>query len=227
MKLLSDARKLARSSIVANSKMNRQRVLSGVNSYQRELRFDIIDFLLSRLRDSEKVVWLDLCCGQGNALIDASLMLQDRGVDNIQLMGIDLFVGAQISSIPFLDIRSGILPDALPSFSCDLVTCVHGLHYIGDKLLVITKACEILKPDGVFISNLDHKNIKATSGKTLPGIRKWLSHAPVNYSPTTHIVRCTGNTQLKFSWLFTGANDQAGPNYTLQSVVDSYYQVLK
>jgi len=49
-RLLSDA-ELERSAVVANCAMNRERQLSGVNSYARELGFDPLEFLTSRLAD--------------------------------------------------------------------------------------------------------------------------------------------------------------------------------
>ena len=47
----------------------------------------------------------------------------------------------------------------------DLITCVHGLHYIGDKLAVIQKAAGWLKADGTLLANLDLNNLKL-AGKT-------------------------------------------------------------
>ena len=76
--LLSRAQ-LERSTVVANSGMNRERVLWGVNSYQKELghtrsarAMDILGFLTARAREYDTVRWVDLCCGTGNALIQAA-----------------------------------------------------------------------------------------------------------------------------------------------------------
>lgn len=65
--LLEEAR-LEESAVVANCAMNRDRQLSGVNSYARELGFDPADAitsLLARAGDAAPgaVAWLDLCCG--------------------------------------------------------------------------------------------------------------------------------------------------------------------
>jgi len=57
--LKSDALEL--SGIVANSAMNRERVCVGKNSYARELSFDPLDFLKSRLETQGRADWLDLC----------------------------------------------------------------------------------------------------------------------------------------------------------------------
>ncbi len=37
----------------------------------------------------------------------------------------------------------------------DLITCVHGLHYAGDKLAVLTRAVDWLTPGGLFAADLD------------------------------------------------------------------------
>ena len=48
MKLLDDS-SLERSSVVANSRMNRERVAVGTNSYEKELGLDPIAVLADRL----------------------------------------------------------------------------------------------------------------------------------------------------------------------------------
>ncbi|CRK56250.1 hypothetical protein [Alloactinosynnema sp. L-07] len=59
---LIDDTALALSSVVANNAMNRGR---GLESYRRELGFDPIAMVRDR-------GWLDLCCGEARALIDAA-----------------------------------------------------------------------------------------------------------------------------------------------------------
>jgi hypothetical protein len=70
-RLLDDAA-LHASSVVANNAMNRERQLAGVNSYQRELGFSVLDFLVARAAGNGTAAWLDLCCGTGRALIQVS-----------------------------------------------------------------------------------------------------------------------------------------------------------
>ena len=45
-----------KSDIVANSTMNRSRGLSGVNSYAKDLRFDVLDWLVRRCEVKSSVV---------------------------------------------------------------------------------------------------------------------------------------------------------------------------
>ncbi|MBO0869883.1 MAG: hypothetical protein J2P15_15085 [Micromonosporaceae bacterium] len=65
-RLLDDG-SLATSSVIANCAMNRERQLAGVNSYAKELGFNPLDALLTRLAEQDRAGWLDLCCGTGRA----------------------------------------------------------------------------------------------------------------------------------------------------------------
>ncbi|BBM83441.1 class I SAM-dependent methyltransferase [Candidatus Uabimicrobium amorphum] len=203
------------SDVVANNAMNRERGLSGINSYEKELRFSIVDFINKRLETQPQVAWLDLCCGKGYALQQAS---QRFSSDKLIIYAVDL-VGdfVHVAGGKF---TVGSLPEALPDRCFDLITCVHGLHYIGDKLQVIFRATQCLTSQGIFLANLDHRNIKSISGKTLRGIVKLLRDPPCKYSG--HVL-CISSQISAFPFAFIGADDKAGANYTGQPVVDSYY----
>ena len=64
MKLLNDD-ELERSGVVANCRMNRERVLTGSNGYSREVGFNPLHYLRERTAPGRPVAWLDLCCGTG------------------------------------------------------------------------------------------------------------------------------------------------------------------
>jgi hypothetical protein len=81
---------LAGSAVVANCAMNRERQLTGVNSYTRELGFDPVEVLLDAHSDGPTVAWLDLCCGTARALIQAADRLADMGLAGTELVGVDL-----------------------------------------------------------------------------------------------------------------------------------------
>jgi hypothetical protein len=68
------------SPVVANCRMNRERVIAGANSYARELKLDIVDFLTEKARQGITVHWLDICCGSGKALLQAAMLLREKGV---------------------------------------------------------------------------------------------------------------------------------------------------
>ena len=74
----------------------------------------------------------------------------------------------------------------------DLITCVHGLHYLGDKLRTLTKISSLLAEKSIFFGNLDHRNIKSENGKTLRGILKLLTTIPHFYSSATHVLKIKG-----------------------------------
>ena len=84
MALLSEA-ELSHSDVVANCRMNRERVLRGGNGYVRELGLDPVAFLAERLERRRQVAWLDLCCGAALALGEAAVELGDRA----KLVGVD------------------------------------------------------------------------------------------------------------------------------------------
>lgn len=75
MKFLRDA-SLERSTVVANSRMNRERGAVGVNSYEKDAGLDPISFLADRLSVASSASWLDLCCGRGRALIETASTLR-------------------------------------------------------------------------------------------------------------------------------------------------------
>jgi len=209
---------LANSDVVANSLMNRTRRLSGVNSYERELGMDITGLFMDRFS------WLDLCCGAGVALVEAVQRAMQMNV-SVTIAGMDLiddFAPAPGGSE--LTFKQGGLPDDLPAGPFDLITCVHGLHYIGDKIGLLEQLPALLTSHGRFVGNLDHTNIKGENGKTLPGILKWLNRSPLSYSKTSHRITIQQATVIETPFEYLGADDQAGPNYTMQPVVDSCYR---
>jgi SAM-dependent methyltransferase len=167
MDLLGDD-ELERSAVVANCRMNRERGLVGSNGYVRELGFSPLDFLRERVASGHLVAWLDLCCGTGRALIQAARLLRDEGLsDGIAIVGVDL-VGMFDRPDPGLQ-RLRLVEASLtawrPDRQFDLITCVHGLHYVGDKLGLIARAASWLAEDGLFVASLDLHNLKFADGK--------------------------------------------------------------
>ena len=82
---------ILKSDIVANSTMNQSRGLSGVNSYTKDLRFEVLSHLLERHKANGSVVWYDICCGEARALFQAATEVSDRGIhDGVNIIGADL-----------------------------------------------------------------------------------------------------------------------------------------
>ena len=225
MTLLSDD-ELERSAVVANCRMNRERDLIGSNGYDRELGFNPLDFLRGRIALGRRVAWLDLCCGTGKALIQAARIVHAEGLD-IEIVGVDL-VGMFHRPDPDLTclrLVEASLRTWRPDRPFDLITCVHGLHYVGDKLGLIARAASWLVDDGLFVANLDLDNLKLADGRC-GGSRvvSDLRRAGLEYDRRKRLVVCRGRKVVDLPYRYLGADDRAGPNYTGQPAVDSYYQ---
>ena len=228
MKELKNQNQLHNSSIVANSLMNRGRKCFGGNSYEKELSFPILEFLISRAQTEKQTVWLDICCGQGNALIEAAKTLTEQNLDsNINVIGIDLVGMFQKfpSESDCLELIKTSFEDFKSTREFDLITCVHGLHYISDKLEFIENCVSRLKPDGIFLTNLDLANFKFQNGERADKtIAKSFKNVGLEYDSKKHLLVCKGKKEFKFEFEYLGADDEAGANYTKQKVVDSYYR---
>lgn len=225
MKLLNDD-SLTRSSVVANCQMNRERTLTGSNGYEKELRLNPLEHLLGR--SGAKIRWLDLCCGEGKALLEAARSVHGQGLDDrIEIVGVDL-VAPTIAAEPKISclrlIRASV-NTWQPAWQFDLITCVHGLHYIGDKLGLVVRAASWLTDAGQFVANLDLNNIKVAGGRGASRIvAKELRKAGLEYDRRRKLVHCSRRIEAQLPFRYCGADDQAGPNYTKQAAVDSYYE---
>jgi SAM-dependent methyltransferase len=227
-RMLLDLRKLENSPTVANGRMNREREIRGTNSYAADLGFDVIQFLVERLERREAVAWLDLCCGSGRALIQAAECLRELGMaGRVILLGVDLvdMFAAVPEGIGNLTLTAASAHEWRPSQEFDLITCVHGLHYVGDKLDLIARAASWLRPEGVFAGHLDLGNVKLVGHKSANArVGKEFKRLGLEYDRRRHIVSCHGCRRIEFPFCYVGADDEAGPNFTRQPAVDSYYQ---
>ena len=222
---LKDDTTLANSAVVANNAMNRQRKATGINSYEKELKFNPVAFLTERL-DNATINWLDLCCGEGNALIQAAIHFKSKH-NAIQLKGIDLvdyFSPHDHTLSQILSLNSQNLSYWNPKTTYDLITCVHGLHYVGDKLGLIQKVAKALKKDGIFMANLDLDNIKIQEvSDTDKWLKRFFKKAKMQYNSNTNIVKLLGPSIIEANLEYVGSNDKIGPNYTGQPAVCSVY----
>jgi len=166
--------------------MNRERNSSGINSYEKEFKFKPEVYLESKIREFGQASWLDLCCGYGKALIQTAAFFYKLGRQNmIKLKGIDLVdtfphVAKEITCVEF---ESGSVIDWVPEQTYDLITCVHGLHYPGDKLKVIETSIKALNPTGLFIANLDLNNIVIEGKNTNAYLKKYLNNTVLFITP--------------------------------------------
>jgi hypothetical protein len=171
---------------------------------------------------------LDLCCGEAKALLEAARIVHGQGLDaRVEIVGVDLVAPptpTEPESSCLRLIRSS-LTTWQPSERFDLITCVHGLHYLGDKLGFLAQAISWLAEDGHFAANLDLNNIKLTDGRPAGRVvAKELRRAGLDYDSRKKRVHCSRRIEVRWPFRYCGANDQAGPNYTKQPAVDSYYE---
>jgi len=229
MSSLKQSAELEQSSVVANAAMNRDRGFVGVNSYERDLAFELLDFLTARLQQNGVASWLDLCCGTGKALIETGEKLPPNADRREwKIVGVDLVnmfrpIPAGLSGVEF---HTASLHAWSPRESFDLITCVHGLHYIGDKLDLLRRAASWLKPDGLLLAHLDLANVcLAGPVKRSQMLGNQFKRAGLEYHRRLHLLRCEGKREIDFPYEYVGADDQAGPNYSRQPAVNSHYRV--
>ncbi|MGI5164761.1 class I SAM-dependent methyltransferase [Spirillospora sp. CA-253888] len=215
-RLLNDAA-LEGSSVVANCTMNRERSLTGSNGYGRELGLDVMATLKGRARSSP-VRWLDLCCGSGRALVEAARLVT---AERVEITGFDLVDHFVTGAVPPLRLITGSVTEWEPEDRFDLITCVHGLHYVGDKLGALARAASWLTEDGLFVANFDARSIRGSDGTRR--LTAELRRQGFTYDAARRRISCQGNAKVRFPYRYLGADDQAGPNYTGQPAVDSFY----
>lgn len=134
--------------VVANCRMNRSRDLA---SYRRELGLDPLSFL----NRFDNPGWLDICCGEGRALITAA-----KQAPKVEIVGVDLAGHFRSDTPTNLAFQKAPLRGLVPNRSFQLITCVHGLHYIGDKLSALLKLAGWLADDGIFVGHFDPRSLK-------------------------------------------------------------------
>ncbi|WP_231921285.1 class I SAM-dependent methyltransferase [Micromonospora auratinigra] len=226
---LLDDTTLEASAVVANSAMNRERQLAGVNSYTRELGFNPLDWLLTRTRRSRQATmgWLDLCCGTGRGLRQAADALARDGLDDrVTIVGVDLvdFFDPTPARGQALRLTCASITSWSPDRRFDLITCVHGLHYVGDKLGALTRVAGWLAEDGQFTADLDLDSIRRADGRPVGRLLATaLRAAGFTVDTRRHRIGRRGPGPVSLPWTYLGADDRAGPNYTGQPAVHSYY----
>jgi len=228
MKRLLAVDALERSGTVANCRMNRERTLTGSNGYSSDLGINPLSLLEGKSTGRDQVSWLDLCCGSGRALLEAAQTAHNQGWDaNFTIIGVDLVeaFARPDPTVKCLRFVAASLSTWEPDQPFDLITCVHGLHYIGDKLDLIARAVSWLTDDGRFAANLDLNNCKFADGRSAGRLlAAEFRRNGLQYQPRKKLVTCEGRRDVKFPFHFLGGDDESGPNYTRQPAVDSYYE---
>ncbi len=207
--------------------MNLGRGFSGVNSYERDLRFSVTQFLAERVRERGEAVWYDACCGQGKALVEAGKQFAaTEWGPQVQISGVDLVEMFTPEAAPGVTLIAADVTAFTLDQPADLITCVHGLHYLGDKLGFLQKSYDMLAPGGLLIGHLDADNVRrAESGVSI--WRQASRHAgKKGVTPTlrNHVLNLLrSDATLDFGMTFQGATISEKPNYTGITVIDSWY----
>jgi hypothetical protein len=82
-----------------------------------------------------------------------------------------------------------------------------------------------LADDGLFAANLDPANLKLGYGRSASRrFSSGLRRVGLSYEARRRPVACRGRKEADFPYRYLGADDRAGPNYTVQPAVDSYYR---
>jgi len=229
---------LERSGVVANCRMNRERTLTGGNGYTREIGFNPFEFLVQAASVRDNVRWLDLCCGTGNALIEAARSIEALGLSRqIQIVGVDLVgmftpqringVGNGPDTMNSLQLIEASVMNWQPERQFDLITCVHGLHYIGDKLKLLIDAASWLTDNGQLAANLSLENLKLWDAKSASRtVAAELRRQGLDYDSRRKRIQRKGRATIRLPFRYLGADDSAGPNYSGQPAVDSYYELV-
>lgn len=214
---LKDQDALAASPVVASSSMNRSRRRA---DYARELALDPAERLASG------AAWLDLCCGEGRALVEVAAHLHEHRVRSA-IVGVDLAASHDRPvEAPGVTIVEANVELWAPDRAFDLITCVHGLHYVGDKLGLLARALGWLRPGGLLVSHLDPANLRLDDGRpawrrVLPRLRA----AGATWDARRGLLRCRP-ARLDLGLAYVGADDAAGPNRTGQPAVHSLYRAV-
>ncbi|MDI2128093.1 methyltransferase domain-containing protein [Yinghuangia seranimata] len=217
-----------------------------MNSYTRELHVDL-PALLRAATPAHPAAWLDLCCGSGRALVEAASLPPlaappasphagntDLDPPRFDFTGVDL-VDFYVPAPWPRGVRFATAPVAEWSppegARYDLITCVHGLHYVGDRLGLLARAATWLAPEGVLAANLDVNGIRLVGGASAARrAAAALRAAGFVYDARRKLVTRRGplgasGVAALGRLRYVGADDQAGPNYTGQPAVDAYYSL--
>ncbi|WP_457031360.1 class I SAM-dependent methyltransferase [Kitasatospora sp. P5_F3] len=154
------------------------------------------------------------------------MLAADRLPADAVLTGVDLVgpVGHR-SSAATVRLVTASLADWAPGRRYDLITCVHGLHYLGDKLGLLARIADWLGRDGRFAAQFDPESVRHSDGGSLARpVLAALRAAGFEYRARQHLLTLDGGRTVRLPFDYLGADDTAGPNYTGQPGVASYYR---
>lgn len=138
------------------------------------------------------------------------------------ITGIDLVDAFAARSTLNLDLIEASVSSWEPDRQFDVITSVHGLHYVGDKLGLVTRCISWLKPTGLFAASFDAAGV-LVEGWSSARIASVLTEAGLEYDARRKLLRGKGHALRSLPFRYLGADAEAGPNYTGQPAVGSHY----
>lgn len=216
------------SPVVANNRMNRLRGFVGVNSYEKDLKTNLVQTLLAHTDKKDVVHWLDVGCGVGKALIEAGEFWEAHYPDrHVQMTGIDLVDNFAPLPTCLQNVQFWAMPMHAwqPTQRYELITAVHSFHYFGDKLGILQKVLQALTPNGLFVGQVDLSSIWVGKESQEKSLATYLRRQGIKYNSRTKLLRCEGQKTLDLPYRFMCASDQAGANYTGQEAVRAFYEL--
>ena len=159
----------------------------------------------------------------------AKFIKENKHENKIGLEGIDLvsYFSEYSAYEGILRLIQMNLENWTPNKKYDLVTIVHGLHYIGDKISLLEKVSNALNQDGKLLGNFSLENVRIQGVKDSEKmLRKIFKESGIVYNSRTKMIEITESISLSSKFKYLGADDQVGPNYTGQPVVDSVYEFV-
>jgi SAM-dependent methyltransferase len=184
------------------------------------------------------VRWLDACCGEGRALREASQLWTSMPWSrHLEIVGLDLWDDLPPSQAsadgPALRFVGADIADwTPPDVPLDLITCVHGLHYLPNKLGFLERAYSWLAPDGgLLLAHLDTANVRQEGSETTDlwaTLARRARKQGVTLRLSNHLLRLqrtpdSPNT-LTFDCSFVGRTVSPKPNFSGMTVIDSWYR---
>lgn len=148
--------------------------------------------------------------------------------DRLRLHGLDLVdffapIPAQVHCVQLFTGSIVTWQPPLPVYH--FISCIHGLHYVGDKLLAIAQLLQWLAPNGKLVASFDLASVQVQDDPQGKSALAWFAQAGVVYDAQRKLISAQSPAfdLPNFPHFYLGADDNAGKNYTGQEAVVSYY----
>ncbi len=159
----------------------------GLDEYDRLLENVLPEGIFNYMRGSqyhlENPVWVDVCCGQGRALIDAiNKQYESKNDTHMSFIGIDIRKLETHFDIKYDNCALSFVNQDINDLSCfqvrpNLITDIFGLCYVSDPLSVVENLYNSLEKNGILISlGLNKVSVKdnKVSSEEVSDFKTWM-----------------------------------------------------